>query len=119
MSPATTPAAASPAIGLELEHAWAAEALRSVWERQRPVVGERIAVIEAAVAALAQERLDPKLRADATRAAHMLAGSVGMFGFMDASEAAHELEAALAQAGPERAPELAAGLRRLRDGVAG
>jgi chemotaxis protein histidine kinase CheA len=95
------------------------DALRLVWERQHDRVSERIGVVEQAVTALSGDRLDTELRADAERAAHMLAGSVGMFGFLDASDAAHELESELPQATANRTSQLSALLRRLRQGVQG
>jgi chemotaxis protein histidine kinase CheA len=120
VSPATTSAGTRPATQSELEHAaWTVDALRSVWERQHDRVSERIGVVEQAVTALSEDRLDTELRADAGRASHMLAGSVGMFGFLDASDAAHELESELQQATVDRVSELWALLRRLRQGVQG
>jgi hypothetical protein len=101
------------------EEAWTLQALRSVWVHQRGRVEQRIAVIERAAVALANDRLDPGPRADAERAAHMLAGSLGMFGYLDASNAARELEAEFAQPSVERAPQLPVLLRRLRDGIEG
>jgi HPt (histidine-containing phosphotransfer) domain-containing protein len=74
---------------------WDADALAAVWESQRYVVDGRLTVIEQAKQALAEDRLDADLRERAQRAAHMLAGSLGMFGFGDASEAAGSLESAL------------------------
>jgi HPt (histidine-containing phosphotransfer) domain-containing protein len=99
--------------------AWTAEALRSVWERQRDRVNGLIGVIEQAVSALSRGSLDASLQADAERAAHMLAGSVGMFGFIDASVAARGLESELAHPTAERVPALLALLERLRHGVQG
>ncbi len=99
--------------------AWTIGVLRSVWEHQRGRVNDRIAVIERAIAALADDALDADLRRDAERAAHMLAGSVGMFGFVDASDAARSLELELAHPTPDRAPQLSALLLRVRDGVQG
>lgn len=99
--------------------AWTIDALSSVWEHQRDRVSERIALIERATAALAGENLDPEILRDARRAAHMLAGSVGMFGFMDASDAAHEIEVQLEHPTPSNAPALSALARRLRSGVQG
>jgi HPt (histidine-containing phosphotransfer) domain-containing protein len=97
--------------------AWTVDALRSVWVHQQDRVSDRIDVIERAVAALVNGSLDTALREDAERAAHMLAGSIGMFGFIDASEAAHRLELELAHPKPDRAPALSALLQRLRRGV--
>ncbi len=121
MTPATeTSAGATPTKELSEENAaWTVEALRSVWERQQDRVGERICVIEQAVTALADDRLDTDLRREAERAAHMLAGSVGMFGFIGASDAARELESKLADPTSDQAPELSALLLRLRGGVRG
>jgi len=76
-------------------------------------------LIERALAALASGCLDPDLRRKAERAAHMLAGSVGMFGFVSASDAAHDLESGLTHAAPDRAPELSALLLAVREGVRG
>lgn len=99
--------------------AWTAGELRSVWARQQDRVNDRLDVIERALAALADGRLDAALRRDAERAAHTLAGSIGTFGFTEASEAARGLELELAQPTADRAPALAALLLRMRAGVAG
>lgn len=98
---------------------WTLGVLRSVWGHQRGRVGDRITVIEHAITALANDSLDADRRRDAERAAHMLAGSVGMFGFVDASDAARSLESELAHPTPDRAPELSALLGRVRSGVRG
>jgi len=102
------------------EHpAWTVDALHAVWEHQRGRVDVRIRVIERAITMLASDRLDTDFGREAERAAHMLAGSVGMFGFLDASDAAHELEHELAHPIPDRAPALAELLGRVRSGVRG
>jgi Hpt domain len=120
MSPTATSAATAPTHEPSSDNAvWAAEVLGSVWERQRDRVDGLIDTIEQAVSALADDHLDAKLQADAERAAHMLSGSVGMFGFMDASAAAGELESELAHAMPGHAPVLSVLLGRLRSGVQG
>jgi HPt (histidine-containing phosphotransfer) domain-containing protein len=110
---------ADPPQPAQTQAAWTADALRSVWARQQGRVHARIALIERAVTALADDRLDTDLRADAERAAHMLAGSLGMFGYVDAAGAAHELEAELAHPTPERTAALPALVLRLRSGVQG
>jgi Hpt domain len=120
MSSTTTYATTAPTREPDSETAaWTSEVLHSVWARQRNRVDGLIGVIEQAVSALAESGLDTDLQADAERAAHMLAGSVGMFGFIDASVTAHELEAELAHPTPERALALSALLERLRCGVQG
>jgi HPt (histidine-containing phosphotransfer) domain-containing protein len=90
-----------------------------VWEHQQDRVSDRIGTIERAVAELADDRLDPDLRGEAERAAHMLAGSLGMFGFIAAADAARRLERELAQPTIDRAPALSGLLARLRAGVQG
>ena len=104
----------------DVEHAeWTVEALRAVWEHQRGRVNERIETIERAVTVLASGGLDAGLRREAERAAHMLAGSLGMFGFIRASRAARNLEAEFAHCTSARAPVLSALLTSLRSGVEG
>jgi HPt (histidine-containing phosphotransfer) domain-containing protein len=99
--------------------AWTLEALRTVWTHQRARIGARLDLIERALAALSSDDLDTPLRRDAERAAHMLAGSLGMFGFTDAAAAARELEQGLPDAGRERYSALSTLLSRLRDGLRG
>lgn len=102
------------------EHAaWTVDALRAVWAHQQGRVDERIETIERAVQALAGDRLDAQLRRAAQRAAHMLAGSLGMFGFVRASRAAHNIELELGCSTPARAQVLAALLTSVRSGVRG
>ncbi len=94
--------------------AWDADALAAVWEGQHDAVDERLAVIEQATHALVEGRLDADLTDSAQRAAHMLAGSLGMFGFGDASAAAVSVEFALSRPTPDRAAELSALLADIR-----
>jgi len=109
-----TPPSPSPA-----PEAWTVEALRTVWEHQRGRLQERIAVVEWAVAALAADDLDAPLQDEAVRAAHMLAGSVGTFGFLAASEAARALESGLTCPAPADAAALSQLVIDLRRGVRG
>jgi diguanylate cyclase (GGDEF)-like protein len=81
-------------------------ALRAIWGKHRAAALERVSVIESAVRELQAAELDDPLRAEAQRAAHMLAGSVGTFGFTRASDAAHDLEQELAIPLRARAPVL-------------
>ncbi|HEY2201414.1 MAG TPA: response regulator, partial [Solirubrobacteraceae bacterium] len=79
----------------------AGEALRAVWEAHRGDVLQHVSLIERAASALAAGELDEQLRDNAKRAAHMLAGSIGTFGFLSASEAARELERELSGPVPQ------------------
>jgi diguanylate cyclase (GGDEF)-like protein len=77
-----------------------------VWDEHRPGLLEKADVIERALAVLHTTPLEDPLRREAQRAAHMLSGSLGMFGFTRESEAAHELEQELARAAPAPAQTL-------------
>ncbi len=83
---------------------WPFDLLQSIWDEQKGLLAERVAVIEHAVSELEEDRLREPLRAQAERAAHMLAGSIGIFGFGQAGDAARELEQELADPRLERAP---------------
>jgi diguanylate cyclase (GGDEF)-like protein len=95
-------------------------ALERVWERHRAAVLAQVDAIEAAVAALANGRLEPAQREAAVRDAHQLAGSLGTFGFTGASEHARRLERAFTADGAAdaaTAATLAAQVAGLRDSI--
>jgi diguanylate cyclase (GGDEF)-like protein len=71
------------------------DTLLAVWERHRPEMLNRVAVIERAVTALITGDLGAELRGDAQGAAHTLAGSAGTFGYSRASQLAREIESEL------------------------
>jgi diguanylate cyclase (GGDEF)-like protein len=63
-----------------------------IWQRSKPEIEERLAVIEQAVAVLQQNKLGKKLRLKAEQEAHKLAGSLGMFGYDEGTRLAREIE---------------------------
>jgi HPt (histidine-containing phosphotransfer) domain-containing protein len=69
-------------------------ALDAIWAEHEATTLDRVALLEDAVERLIAGDLPEYEREQAGRAAHMLAGSVGMFGFERSSAAAHALEAA-------------------------
>jgi chemotaxis protein histidine kinase CheA len=71
------------------------DTLESVWSEHEAVTFERVDLVERAIDRLIAGDLPDRERERARGAAHMLAGSVGMFGFERSSHAAHTLEAAL------------------------
>jgi hypothetical protein len=99
--------------------AWSVEELGAIWGRQQEGVRERIDTIERALDALAEGHLDPDLACNSQRAAHTLAGSMGTFGFVEASHAARAIELELEHPRRDRALVLAALLLEVRAGVAG
>ena len=80
--------------------------MRIVWHQHCAEVLDQVSLIERAVAALSIGTLDEQLRGEAERFAHMLAGSVGTFGFTRASEAVRDLERELVKAEPLRVPTM-------------
>ncbi len=94
-----------------------AEPLRAVWLAHRGGVLAHIAVIGAALSALGEGRLGDAERKQAQRAAHMLAGSLGTFGFVRASPAAAALDRALDRPGPSDTPALETLLATLHEEV--
>ena len=105
------PASAGAAGGLN-------SAVAGVWARYRDAVLARVDALEGAAIGLLEGRLDREGRREAEREAHKLAGSVGTFGFAEASRLAREAETLLAgpnepgQAEALRLADLAVAIRR-------
>lgn len=75
--------------------------LSSLWLRIRPIIEERLQVIERAAAAAAAGTLDIDAREDAADVAHKLAGSLGMYGFDVGTRLARQLELLLDYSNPD------------------
>lgn len=67
-------------------------AIGGVWHQFKDKISDRIAIIEQATTDLLQETLTSELRAAAEQQAHILAGSLGTFGFGEASRLARKIE---------------------------
>ncbi|OKH32758.1 transcriptional regulator [[Phormidium ambiguum] IAM M-71] len=67
-------------------------ATSKVWEKFQGKMLEQIAILGEAAAALTSGDLTPELQQKAKQEAHKLAGSLGIFGFMEGSTLAKELE---------------------------
>lgn len=74
------------------EHRATTAAVAEVWQRFKETMQNRVAVLEQATVALLEGTLDDDLRQNAEREAHKLAGSVGVFGFLEGSRLAREIE---------------------------
>jgi HPt (histidine-containing phosphotransfer) domain-containing protein len=74
--------------------------LAALWQKNQPVMLERMAVLERAAAAGAG--LSPELRAEATAVAHKFAGTLGMFGRPEGTAIARELEVLLESGGTDK-----------------
>jgi CheY-like chemotaxis protein/HPt (histidine-containing phosphotransfer) domain-containing protein len=100
-------------------------AAAQVWAEYRNVILERMSAIDTAVTALRRAKLTDEIRQKAVLEAHRLAGSLGMFGLMEGTRLAREIEhlfgdqASIGPGTPHKLNDLAAELRRiLEKGIA-
>src|ERR1700753_1813279 len=91
--------------------------LAGLWQRNLPVVRERVDEMQRAAIAAATGNLTPEVRAAAGSTAHKLAGSLGMFGFQHGTEIARTLEQMLETPGEVDASKLEDLARELREEV--
>ncbi|HXB62954.1 MAG TPA: Hpt domain-containing protein [Acidobacteriaceae bacterium] len=78
-----------------------AQLLAVLWERNRPVVEERVAILESAIHTLGvTQTLAPETQVDAANVAHKLAGTLGMFGYPRGTELARMIEEVLEMTDP-------------------
>jgi HPt (histidine-containing phosphotransfer) domain-containing protein len=91
--------------------------LAALWERNLPVLRDRLTLLDAASEAAATGTLTPELRDDASSTAHKLAGSLGMFGYPRGTEFARKIEVLLNEPGPVDALTLRELSESLRESV--
>jgi HPt (histidine-containing phosphotransfer) domain-containing protein len=77
--------------------------LAQLWQKNLPVLAERVAVLRRAQQQIAAGDLTATLRAEALSVAHKMAGSLGMFGLPAATDAARQLEILLGAGEPDAA----------------
>lgn len=80
-----------------------ASLLAAIWLRSRPLVEERLALLERAAVGAAAGALTEELRKEAGGVAHKLAGSLGMYGYDEGTRTAREMEVLLGEAAPDAA----------------
>lgn len=80
------------ASGSDTKHSGVASAVAQLWLRFRQPALNRVAVLEKALTVLDRDELDGELCQRAEQEAHKLAGSVGTFGFIEASRIARQIE---------------------------
>jgi HPt (histidine-containing phosphotransfer) domain-containing protein len=78
-----------------------ASQLAEVWQRNRALVEERLALLDRTASAAEAGTLMDELRQEAGGAAHKLAGSLGMYGFDEGTRIAREIEVVLGEGGPD------------------
>lgn len=69
--------------------------LAKIWEKRRSLIQERLSWVEKASTAFALGSCSAELRVAAAENAHVLAGALGAFGLVEASNIAREAETAL------------------------
>lgn len=69
--------------------------IAALWERNQPLVRERVALLERAGAGVTSGALSMELRVEAHAAAHKLAGALGMYGRAEAGLIASRMETML------------------------
>ena len=107
----------TPRPSVEPQQTAIANALEFMWTRHRPQILERVAVVEAAAAAVAANNLSASDREAARGAAHKLAGTLGMFNLARGTEIARKLELAYSRESappPASSGELASAVAELR-----
>jgi HPt (histidine-containing phosphotransfer) domain-containing protein len=72
-----------------------AAVLAQMWQKNRPILEERLETLERASAAAASGGLSGELRKEAAQAAHKLAGALGMYGYDEGTNIAREIDALL------------------------
>jgi HPt (histidine-containing phosphotransfer) domain-containing protein len=78
-----------------------ADLLTQIWQKNRPVLKERIALLRLAQKNLSKGSLPDDIRAVAASAAHKLAGTLGMFGLNDGTGSARQMELLLNKRQPD------------------
>lgn len=66
--------------------------LTAIWERFKPKYSDRVTVLEEAIKALVAGTLTQEVGQQVQREAHLLIGSLGSFGFAEASRLSREIE---------------------------
>jgi HPt (histidine-containing phosphotransfer) domain-containing protein len=78
-----------------------ASLLAAVWQHNRGLVEERLALLDRAASAAEAGTLMDDLRQEACGTAHKLAGSLGMYGYEEGTRIARELEVLLGESAPD------------------
>jgi HPt (histidine-containing phosphotransfer) domain-containing protein len=94
-----------------------ASLLAAIWRRNRPLVEERLALLERAAVGAAAGALTEELREEARGDAHKLAGSLGMYGYDEGTLIARQIELMLLGDGTPDAARLGSLVAELRRAV--
>ena len=76
--------------------------LATLWLKNRPIVDERLVLLDGAAAAAAGSLADVQ-RKEAQSVAHKLAGALGMYGYDEGTRISRQIEVPLDEGAPEPA----------------
>ena len=76
------------------------QVLASIWQRNLPLVRERLCALDGIAQQAQIGALSHESRREGADIAHKLAGSLGMFGYLEGTEVARALELILESEGP-------------------
>ncbi|HEV2709097.1 MAG TPA: Hpt domain-containing protein [Edaphobacter sp.] len=93
--------------------------LTSLWERNLPLLHERLEILDRAASEAASGRMSETLRAEALEIAHKLSGSLGMFGYPHGTEIARQIEQILKRPAVDGSSDLTALTVELRQTLLG
>jgi HPt (histidine-containing phosphotransfer) domain-containing protein len=77
--------------------------LEQMWRKNRPLLDERLALLQEALEKLSAGPLPEALRTEVISISHKLAGTLGMFGLQTGTDAAREIELTLTSSHPAAA----------------
>jgi hypothetical protein len=77
--------------------------LATLWLKNRPIVDERLVLLDGAAASAAASSLAEAQRKEAQSAAHKLAGALGMYGYDEGTRISRQIEVLLDEGAPEPA----------------
>jgi HPt (histidine-containing phosphotransfer) domain-containing protein len=93
--------------------------LKSLWERNLPLLHERLDILDRAASEAASGMITESLRAEALEIAHKLSGSLGMFGYHHGTEIARQIEQILKTPTPDPSSGLTSLTTELRQTLLG
>lgn len=88
------------------EEARIAALLTNLWERNLPLLHQRLELLDRAASAASEGNLDEALRLEALSIAHKLSGTLGMFGRHQGTEIARQIELILSHSTPPAVSDL-------------
>jgi HPt (histidine-containing phosphotransfer) domain-containing protein len=93
--------------------------LKSLWERNLPLLHERLGILDRAASKAALGNLSEALQVEAREVSHKLSGSLGMFGYPHGTEIARQIEQILTTPTVDASSDLTSLTTQLRQTLLG